>query len=1213
MTSVEHELSFCSDAAGWMNAELAARPELAFARAKIELSARGSRKRRDLTIIDRDGKPAITGEVKLPYNPDGGSPYNEAVVSDAHNKAARVGAPYFLTWNVNRIVLWRTDDAGKPLFERHIYEDAFTQVRDEADLVEASVQVAIRRGLLRFLERASQAYDGTLPLAKRPLDEFFITVLEAALERPITVTQQAITRDYLNVGTFKARLDQWMRDTQQWYLSDDDLVRRDNLERAAKFSCYVLVNKIVFYQALRKRFSSLPMLRIPARVTALGELQKLFAKYFTRAKAVTRDYETVFDGDFGDTLPFLSDLVVSAWRDLLKSVDQFDFTQINYDIIGPIFERLISPEERHRYGQHYTKPEIVDLINAFCIRQHDAAVLDPACGGGTFVVRAYNRKRYLAHKAGIEVSHEALLGQLYGVDISAYAAHLTTINLATRDLIDERNYPLVAQSDFFDVQRGKALLHVPLTVGEGTKQFRPVLIDTIDAVVGNPPYVRQEEISKPPTTASKSKVRVGTRTLEQIKAEASAYKEKLRGIARAACPSVTFSGRSDLHVYFWPHAKSFLSDDGWFGFLTSSSWLDVEYGFRLQDFILRNYRLVAVIESKVEPWFTGARVTTCATILQRESDPERRDENLVHFVQLRSRLSEMLPSNVTEDRRQQAAEALRDRIESLKMNTTERHWRIRVVRQGDLYQLGCGPQEADSDTEESDDPNASVGRRHSSDGPYQGAKWGLYLRAPEIFFQLQERFGKRFTPLADLADVRFGVKTGCDKFFFVRDITKECLDSVLDPREFQKRFGLQRVQMNQVRIVKAGDGSVHLIETEYLEPEIHSLMELSRISIDDSMLSRCVLLCSDSKSRLRKTHVLKYILWGEKEGFDKTVTVAARAGSRPWYDLTDCVRPQIILPKIQQYRHLVLVNPKLRTCNSSLIALNTTLDVELVAAVLNSTVVGFMKWFYARRLGNEANLQIDVYAAKALPVPDPRKAAPAITNRLRQAFQKMQSRDLPDLDDDLDAPDRRDLDRAVIQMLGERSDAKCDAFLDELYHEVRLMHQDLKDKEHIAMRNRGVTARRSLLSPAQIAQEIWEFIGPSIARRFPEYFLREGEPTDLVDLPEGDCRVVDNSLLGHVAVRIGGHYIELGDPARARLVKMVFDSGRRGPVPIPCDASVCDGISREYMEYREQVEAEFAIQVAQKTANEKLQAKVVASLRHKLSNGVVEDTQHDIE
>jgi len=92
MDGIDHEVTFCSDASGWMNEELASRPELPFARARIEQSSRGSRKRRDLTILDRSGSIAITGEVKLPYAPDGASPYNAPVVEDAHSKAARVGA-----------------------------------------------------------------------------------------------------------------------------------------------------------------------------------------------------------------------------------------------------------------------------------------------------------------------------------------------------------------------------------------------------------------------------------------------------------------------------------------------------------------------------------------------------------------------------------------------------------------------------------------------------------------------------------------------------------------------------------------------------------------------------------------------------------------------------------------------------------------------------------------------------------------------------------------------------------------------------------------------------------------------------------------------------------------------------------------------------------------------------------------------------------------
>lgn len=41
------------------------------------------------------------------------------------------------------------------------------------------------------------------------------------------------------------------------------------------------------------------------------------------------------------------------------------------------------PEERHRYGQHFTGDDVVDLINAFCVRDGADTVLDPACESGT--------------------------------------------------------------------------------------------------------------------------------------------------------------------------------------------------------------------------------------------------------------------------------------------------------------------------------------------------------------------------------------------------------------------------------------------------------------------------------------------------------------------------------------------------------------------------------------------------------------------------------------------------------------------------------------------------------------------------------------------------------------------------------------------------------------------------------------------------------------
>ena len=58
---------------------------------------------------------------------------------------------------------------------------------------------------------------------------------------------------------------------------------------------------------------------------------------------------------------------------------------------------------------------------------------------------------------------------------------------------------------------------------------------------------------------------------------------------------------------------------------------------------------------------------------------------------------------------------------------------------------------------------------------YTGGKWGQYLRAPDSWFDLLERARSRMAPLRELARVRFGFKTGADRFFCVRDVTQQYL------------------------------------------------------------------------------------------------------------------------------------------------------------------------------------------------------------------------------------------------------------------------------------------------------------------------------------------------------------------------------------------------------------------------------------------------------
>ncbi len=110
------------------------------------------------------------------------------------------------------------------------------------------------------------------------------------------------------------------------------------------------------------------------------------------------------------------------------------------------------------------------------------------------------------------------------------------------------------------------------------------------------------------------------------------------------------------------------------------------------------------------------------------------------------------------------------------------------------------------------------------------------------------RFGERFVALGEIATIRFGVKTGCDAFFMPRDITADVLAAHESDREFRKHSGgapRKDVESGKLRIIKAGDGTVHPIESEYLAPEVHSLMKVDRPIIRATDVDRVVLLVAE--------------------------------------------------------------------------------------------------------------------------------------------------------------------------------------------------------------------------------------------------------------------------------------------------------------------------------------------------------------------------------
>jgi len=876
--------------------------------------------------------------------------------------------------------------------------------------------------------------------------------------------------------------------------------------------------------------------------------------------------------------------------------------------LGSIFRRIIDPEERHKFGQHYTNEDLVDLVNAFCIRHAADNVLDPACGSGSFLVRGYHRKAWLKHKTVDSVAaHQDRLTQIYGVDISLFAAHLSTLNLAARDIQDAENYPRIRRGNFFEVA-ANVVKKEPFCMlpqgSEGERTPGPILLPPLHAIVGNPPYVRQELIPR----------------REEKGVKPMSAKEDLLEFCAQAWPGLKLNGRSDLHCYFWPAATRFLAENGWFGFLVSSSWLDVEYGFALQEWVLTNFRIHAILESNAEPWFEDARVKTCAVILQRCSNSAARNTQLVKFVRLDTPLKSILGERPDEDGRQKAAERFRDEILACTANAIGSGWRVVVRRQEGLWEDGLragrlfemqkqrnSVQSAEVEVAEDEDDEGGEPEFDGSgngtfqqivSGGYGGGKWGKYLRAPNLYFRIMEHYGACFVPLGEITTVRFGVKSGCDGFFMPRDVSAEFLEkySKLEWNSAPLINHCKRaeVESGEVKLVEAGDSTVHPVEAKFLKPEVHSLMKVNRAVISAKELDRLILYVALPIEALKGTHVQKYLHYGEHHSFaskrSKAVPVSRRstcANRDPWYDLTYTKPGAFFWPMAQQYRHVVPANPEGLICNHNLFDVHPfELSEEQVAAlqaIVNSTLIANFKTFYGRYAGTEGNLKTEVVDVNLLEVPDPRRVTKAVAARLQNAFAKLCQRDTGPMVErefmechsaerakklaekpvgmpvELQMQDRRALDLAVFELLGVTDVKEREALCDELYLETATHFRQIRVVEIQKQEQRAGTAPHKF-GTEELAADLWDSLTTAEEQPLAAWLAGQSAGGETHVIPEGNASIPEaNDFLDATTVffrqsasaKSGAKSLRLRSRAHAETIFLLSQLGFRGAIELP--------------------------------------------------------------
>ena len=87
----------------------------------------------------------------------------------------------------------------------------------------------------------------------------------------------------------------------------------------------------------------------------------------------------------------------------------------------------------------------------------------------------------------------------------------------------------------------------------------------------------------------------------------------------------------------------------------------------------------------------------------------------------------------------------------------------------------------------------------------------------------------------------------------------------------------------------------HQVESEFLQPIMTSPQESKRIAVSAKHMEARLFVCSLNKKELDGTAALKYIQWGESEGFHERASVMSR---KPWYNLGNLRTAPILLSKM---------------------------------------------------------------------------------------------------------------------------------------------------------------------------------------------------------------------------------------------------------------------------------------------------------------------------